>query len=109
MLYRTITQLFLSLLFFLVSHPMKSGVSLQNEFIRHYTFLGRQKINFKGFLYVSFGTNKLTNEDGKRGIGRNRKYGNVGRIVQKPDTFCEKILNMLMQNNNAWEMTFKTK
>ena len=30
----------------------------------------------------------------------NRKYGNVGRIVQKSDTLCEKILNMLMQNNN---------
>ena len=80
---------------------MKSGVSLQNEFIRHFTILGRQNINFKGFLYVSFGTNELTNEDGTRGIGRNRKYGNVRRIVQKPDTCCEKILNMLIHNNNS--------
>ena len=31
----------------------------------------------------------------------NRKYGNVGCIVQKPDTLCGKILNMLMQNNNS--------
>ena len=30
----------------------------------------------------------------------NRKYGNVGRIVQKSDKLCEKIMNMLMQNNN---------
>ena len=55
---------------------MKSGVSLQNEFIRHYTFLGRENINYKGLLYASFGPNKLTNEDGTKGRGRKQEICN---------------------------------
>ena len=80
---------------------MKYGVSLQNEFIRHYTFLGREKHQLQKFaVRISWKQTNWQTKMVQEAEAENRKYGNVGRIVQKSDTLCEKILNMLMQHNN---------
>ena len=77
------------------------GVSLQNEFIRHYTFLGREKHQLQRFaVRISWKQTNWQTKMVQEAEVESRKYGNVGCIVQKSDTLCEKILNMLMKNNN---------